>query len=545
MPRRWRRRAGPASLARVFAYLKTGIDGLDGVLAGGIRYPEDAATFVCIAGGPGTGKTLLALEMIARAFLDGEDGDTYLYYSVEHTPESLHKKIESDFDWFRRGVPVAVQPREVPGKLVLEATTRRGATRLIVTQARAAALQKQSARGTTVDIEWMLAEIKNHQLASRVAMVCIDNVGLLLTDLEYFEKRAALLEVRRQLLDSRIHGIFVMEEASPRDLRLPSAEEFSTDLLLHLSFRDEAADFKVRALEVLKARHQYYYRGIHHFSIAGRGITRDVYLGARNERGPGIHVYPSVAAQLSMARDQAEFRVPRRGERAIDLGHPELNAAFLHGTGPAAVSSTVLLAEPGTRATFLALRFLAAGLRAGERALLVSTREDRDAIRRICQREPVLSSVCLAADGNFHPDFRVLYLHPEFISPGKFTWDIVRLIEGGHGNQGDRPVARLVFDNVYRLQDRFPLLAESKFLVTALLDMLRYHAVTPLVVDMVPPGSGSSRSDFDPSPYLVSYDNVIQLAAAEGEQGTPRFRVLKSVGNDFVTTAQPIEWRRS
>lgn len=528
----------------MFAYLKTRIDGLDGILAGGIRYPEDAAAFVCLAGGPGTGKTLLALEMVTRAFLNGEDGSTYLYYSVEHSPESIHSKIEADFDWFDNDVEVQALPREVPGKLVLESTTKQGRCRLVLTQARPAALQRREARGTTVDIEWILAEIKNHQLAGRVAMVCVDNIGLLLTDLEYFEKRAALLETRRQLLENRIHGIFVMEEASPRDLRLPSAEEFSTDLMLHLAFREEAGDFKVRAIEVLKARHQYYYRGIHHFSIAGRGITRDVYLGARNERGPGIHIYPSVAAQLSMARDQAEFRVPRRGDEPIDLGHPDLNRAFLHGTGPVHLSTTMLLAEPGMRATFLALRFIAAGLRAGERALLVSTREDRDAIRRICQREPVLRDSCLDGQGNFHPDFRVLYLHPEFISPGKFTWDIVRLVEGGHGNAGDRPVRRFAFDNVSRLQDRFPLIHEQKFLVAALLDMLRYRSVTPMFLDTMPPPS--NRAAFDPSPYLNGFDNVIQLFAQEAEQGSrPCFRILKSVGNDYAGEALPIDWRRT
>ena len=59
-------------MALVFSYLKTGIDGLDGVLAGGIRYPSDMAAFGCIGGGPGTGKTLLALEIPSRAFLDGD-----------------------------------------------------------------------------------------------------------------------------------------------------------------------------------------------------------------------------------------------------------------------------------------------------------------------------------------------------------------------------------------------------------------------------------------------------------------------------------------
>ncbi len=528
-----------------FATLKTGIDGLDGILGGGIRYPDDSAVFLCLAGGPGTGKTLLALEMIVRAWLAATDGATFLYYSVEHSPESIAKKLAADFDWFGAGVEIRALPREVPGRLVLEAQRGELPSRLVLTQARPASLQQKSARGTTVDIDWILAEIENHHRAAPVRMVVIDNVGLLLTDLEYFEKRTALLETRRRLLENRIHGVFVIEEAHPRDLRLPSAEEFSTDLMVHLSFREEATDFKARAIEITKARHQYYYRGIHHFSIAGRGITRDVYLGARNERGPGLHVYPSVAAQLSMARDQAQFTVPARGDAAIQLGHPDLDRAFLRDTGPALRSSTVLLAEPGIRSTFLALRYLAAGLRAGERVLFVSTREDRDAIRRICQREPVLRDVCLTPEGRFAEDFRVVYLHPEFIAPGKFTWDLIRLCQGGHASGAPRPVTRMAFDNIYRLHDRFPLIAEHRFLIAAMLDMLRYQGITPLFVDMVPPGTANGRSDFDPSPYLVGFDNVLHVFFAGGDHGTrPYFRVLKSVGNDFVQEPIAIEWRK-
>ena len=72
-----------------FDTLKTRIDGLDGILGGGIRYPDDSAVFLCLAGGPGTGKTLLALELVVRAWLEGEDGANFLYYSVEHTPEMV------------------------------------------------------------------------------------------------------------------------------------------------------------------------------------------------------------------------------------------------------------------------------------------------------------------------------------------------------------------------------------------------------------------------------------------------------------------------
>jgi KaiC/GvpD/RAD55 family RecA-like ATPase len=527
-----------------FATWKTRIDGLDGILGGGVRYPDDGAVFLCIAGGPGTGKTMLALETIVRSWLSDRDGATFLYYSVEHTPESIAKKLAADFDWFGLGDGIRTLPQEVPGRLTLVHGDGDGASTLILTQARAASLPQPGVRAAGVGIEWILAEIENHARLANVCVVVVDNVGLLLTDLEYFEKRAALLETRRRLQEHRIHGIFVIEEAGPRDLRLPSAEEFSTDLMVHLSFRDEATEFKARAIEITKARHQYYYRGVHHFSIAGRGIARDVYLGARNERGPGLHVYPSVAAQLSMARDQAQFTVPARGDAPIALGHPELEAAFLNGTGPALRSSTALLAEPGTRSTYLALRFLAAGVAAGERVLMVSTREDRDAIRRICQREAALRDLLLDGNGQFAPRFRVVYLHPEFIAPGKFTWDLIRLCQGGHAAGAPQPVARMAFDNIYRLHDRFPLIGEQRFLIAAMLDMLRYQGITPLFVDMVPP-SGRNGATFDPSPYLVGFDNVLHcyFANAEG-RAQPQFRVLKSVGNDYVQEPLPIEWRR-
>ena len=58
----------------MFEFLKTGIDGLDAILGGGIRYPAESSAFVFATGGAGSGKTILALEMLTRAWLHGEDG---------------------------------------------------------------------------------------------------------------------------------------------------------------------------------------------------------------------------------------------------------------------------------------------------------------------------------------------------------------------------------------------------------------------------------------------------------------------------------------
>jgi KaiC/GvpD/RAD55 family RecA-like ATPase len=534
---RRRRRIRARRELAMFDVLKTGIDGLDAILAGGIRYPSGGAAFVFVTGGPGSGKTLLGLELVARQWLAVEDGSTCLYYSVEHTPRSLHRKLAFDFGFYGTDAQIEVPDQEIPQKLTLIA--RRGAaqSRLVITQAHPATLD-DSGQGSSVDIDWILAEIANHGLAGRVAITCVDNIGLLLTDLDYFGKRRALLATRRQLMSTGVHGVFVQETTDIRDLKMPSAEEFSTDLLIELGYTSESTAFKARTIEIQKARHQYYYRGGHHFSIAGRGVLRDSYLGARNERGPGLHVYPSVAAQLSIARDTHAGRVPRRGTEVLDMGQTDLIAGFLDRTGPTAGSSTVILAEPGTRYTYLAMRFLAAGCKAGESTLMVSTKEDADALTRIAENEPELGAACLR-DGAFVEMFRVLYLHPEFISAGKFTWDLLQFTEP----DGRHHVTRLAFDNIYRLEDRFPLLAGQNFMIPALLDMLRYRNVTPLFVDLVPPGSAKGRSPFDPARWMVTFDHVLHLFLRE-EDGQHRtyVRILKSSTGRFTRRAMRIDF---
>jgi len=530
----------------MFHTLKTGIDGLDGILGGGIRYPKGSSCFVFVTGGAGSGKTLLALEMLTRAWLQAEDGATLLYYSVEHSPQTLHAKLAADFNFYGSDAEITVLPQEVSHRVCLEARTGDRRTRLVITQADTAGLEDPKGPSFRVDVDWILAEIGNYHLGGKVEMVCIDNVGLLLTDLDYFGKRHKLLETRRALMSKQIHGIFVHEEDRVRDLKLPSAEEFSTDLLIQLSFQEETGNFKARLIEITKARHQYYYRGAHHFSIAGLGVKRDYYLGARNERGPGVHIYPSVAAQLSMARDKAGFTVPKRGEEVIDMGHPHINAAFGTGLRPPDGSSTVLLAEPGTRYTYMVLRFLVAERDPNTRSLMVSTQEDRDALRRICAAEQALRPYTLDEDGKFLRRFRVLYLHPEYISAGKFIWDIMRVVVGGHGQVDDQPVKRMVFDNIFHLKDRFPLIRDPSFTTRALLDLLRYRGVTPTFVDLVPPGAARPGSDFDPAPYMTTFDNVIHLYLDDRE-GTlaPKIRVLKSTAREFLRTPVELDYHAS
>ena len=166
-----------------------------------------------------------------------------------------------------------------------------------------------------------------------VGMRAWDNVGWMTNDLESYDKRVALVRTRQELMRHNIHSIFILEEGMGTDRHFPSPEELSTDILIQLSFKD-IGEFKSRTIEIVKARHQYYYRGVHQFSIAGRGINRALYLGARGERGPGVHIYPSVAAQLSITRDESQRKVPARGEVAIPFLSPAFPREFPHDDGP-------------------------------------------------------------------------------------------------------------------------------------------------------------------------------------------------------------------
>jgi len=72
--------------------LKTGIKGLDEMLGGGI--PKGRT--IIVSGGPGTGKTTLAMEFLYRGALKNESG---LFFSLEESPQKLYELISKSFTW--------------------------------------------------------------------------------------------------------------------------------------------------------------------------------------------------------------------------------------------------------------------------------------------------------------------------------------------------------------------------------------------------------------------------------------------------------------
>ncbi|MBU7047292.1 MAG: hypothetical protein HXS54_12740 [Theionarchaea archaeon] len=69
----------------------TGIIGLDKMLGGG--FPENS--IIMVAGGPGSGKTILSTQFLMRGLMDGED---VIFVSLGDTKERTQRNVEA-FGW--------------------------------------------------------------------------------------------------------------------------------------------------------------------------------------------------------------------------------------------------------------------------------------------------------------------------------------------------------------------------------------------------------------------------------------------------------------
>ena len=82
-------------------------------------------------------------------------------------------------------------------------------------------------------------------------------------------------------------------------------------------------------------------------------------------------------------------------------------------------------------------------------------------------------------------------------------------------------------------------------MIPAILDLLRYRGITPLIVDLVPPGSARGQGNFNPASYITMFDNVFHLYIEEdGGTYQPFLRILKSTANDFSRKPIPIDYQR-
>jgi KaiC/GvpD/RAD55 family RecA-like ATPase len=469
--------------------LPTDIDGLDLLLDGGLRHPRGGSVFMVILGGPGSGKTHLALEIATRtlARLEG-NGGSHVYYSLDQSPAELHAKLREDFGFFQ--IPGQwgriVGSLENPDHSALVQSFRPDPAAANEHYLVLASLREPPhdlvARGSAL-FERLDADLSALTRAAapvgtnlKPRLVAIDNISVSSLD-DGGSVRAALHQIRDHLAARNLHGVFVIETpGGSGDLATFTAAEYAADVILQLGYHAFGDQFKERSIEITKARHQFYYRGTHHFSIVGRNEGR--LRGARGQRPPGIHVYPSVPTLLSHLAYRDDGGVPGPAT-SVPFGLADLSIP--------AGSVCGLIGPPRrvTTAHWLALRFLLAEEGDG---LLVSFRESEADLRAISRRW------FPAADAE---RLHVLSFAPEYLSTGKFLKDVHDGVENLRA-QG-RAVRRAALWGLGHLRWAFPLLYDARMLLPWMAAFFREERISSLFVEATKPANGGASATPDSS----------------------------------------------
>ena len=290
----------------------TGIRGLDEITRGGL--PKGRPTLVC--GGPGSGKTLLALTFLVNGALDFDEPGVLMTF------EENEEEIASDVASLGFDLPTLIETQKLAVDYVrverseIEETGEYDLEGLFVRLDHA--IRTLGARRVVLDtIESLFAGLKNDAIL-----------------------RSELRRLFRWLKDQGVTALITGERGDGA-LTRQGLEEYVSDAVILLDHRvhDQVS---TRRLRVVK------YRGSHH------GTNEYPFLIDAN----GISVLPvsSLALQHEAPLDRVSSGVARLDEMLSGQGYYRGSTILVSGT-------------PGTGKTSLAAHFLDAACRRGERCL--------------------------------------------------------------------------------------------------------------------------------------------------------------------------------
>ena len=309
--------------------VKTGIAGLDDILAGGFL----RGSVVLVEGTAGTGKTTLGIEFIYRGATEFNEPGLVVLFEV--SPEKLVRDAAL-FGW-------DLPELERQGRLKIVFTTRQ-VFQQELQQADSLLLDEAAAIGARrIFVDGLVRRTPGDSDAGRNTP-------------EAFHLLAEGLQ--RERLTAMI-GVEVA--AGDAGLRTSLPEEFIADAVVHL--RVEPMERAVqRSIEIVKARGQDYRMGRHSFSIVD---------------GKGIEVYRRVQAPRELAREEA---AAYDTETRVTTGVPGLdemmNGGYFLG------STTLVVGITGSGKSVMALQYIAEGARRGERSIMLTLDEPRAQVLR-------------------------------------------------------------------------------------------------------------------------------------------------------------------
>jgi KaiC/GvpD/RAD55 family RecA-like ATPase len=226
--------AGSGRLNRQIIRIKTGIDGLDEALGGGVP----SGDIVLITGTPGSGKTTLAAQVLVYGARNGELG---LYFTLEESAEDIIQQSEVFYPDFRDLINSGnLKIVEVP------LTDYESFKQTIISE-----IEATGAKRITID------SITYFQ------MFFSDTMSI----------RKAVIEVSTILKQKNCLGLFIGEIAyGENKLSTFGVEEFATDGVIELSIKEKGGLF-IRAVRVVKMRNTKHLTKLCPMDITDKGIV--------------------------------------------------------------------------------------------------------------------------------------------------------------------------------------------------------------------------------------------------------------------------------
>lgn len=428
----------------------TGVTGLDYLLRDrGFPFTEDYGNSILVRGNPGTGKTVLCVQMCCRGFL--KSGFHILYYDLEQTEGKLLHLID-EFE--------LVDP---PGKTAPPKFFE---------------YKSQTGSNTRNFQDFLEKEIGDPEDGSKYEalgvryLVVLDSIDALVG--KCFERGD--LDVVRQKLLRHGHWILLVAEATGDNRDEYSFLDYMVDIVINLRERS-VSEHSRRFIEISKCRGGEHIRGEHVFAIWPNG--RDDKEGL-----PGIRVFPSLDAKLSIWRLTAP---PLKQHCALDLGLDALTDMLgcrQEQTGPA---STLYTGDPGSNKAACALHFALANRRKCKgRTAIVSLGRTESSLARLARAYGALRILLLEGEDRFNPEkIEFVYIAPGRHPAPKLICGLENLIPslGDSALDGREPVSRAVVLDISQLESRFPSLADEPTFLCALVEFFRWRGICSLFVE--------------------------------------------------------------
>jgi len=311
--------------ALVLEKVPTGIRGLDQVTHGG--FPKGRTALVC--GGPGTGKTLLGLEFLARgAMLYNEPG---VCIALEETAEELVTNMAS----LGHDLPALVRAK----KLAIDYVHIE---------------RKQIEETGEYDLEGLFIRLRMAIEQVKAKRVLLDTLEVLFFSLKNEGiVRAELRRLFHWLKDAGVTAV-ITAEAGDRTFTRYGLEEYVADCVLVLDHR-VSEQISTRRLRVVKYRGSAHGTNEYPFLIDSQGLS----------------VIPITS--LGLTHTASSERISS-GVASLD--------AMLDGKGFFRGSSVLITGTAGTGKSSFAAAFAAAACARGERALYFAYEESPSQILR-------------------------------------------------------------------------------------------------------------------------------------------------------------------